>query len=224
MAFAFNEVASRGQLGRDARAGRQGRGEAASEELPAAICSDDSCIGYTWVSKTRPSGGDPIPSWLGADMIAEHRWRSIMPPYVGRNLILEFLDLSVDVQIGFEPGRRAYPHVRYAEVHQWHRDLNTGTMTSRPVSRYGQRIQGRFYAPIDADPGIIYRARTRSCGGPGGVRSFDLHYSEGPEGSGLSICIIQGIGPRTRAARSPPRWRSTRERGGQVFRFALFRE
>jgi len=156
MAFAFNQLGN--------REGRQARGDASGEELPATVCSPDSCIGYSWVSGETMVSGDPEPFWLGTDWIGEHEWASIIPPYLGKNLFVEGATLVVDLQVADEPGRWAYPHRQYKEVHQCQVDRTTGTFTSRRDYRFERQYQERLiYKPIQADQTLIYRSRLRSC-------------------------------------------------------------
>ena len=164
MAFAFNEVASRGQRGRAERAGRQSREGSSNEALSPTTCSEDSCIGYNWVSGETMVSGDRQPFWLGADMIGDHQWGSIIPSYLGRNLLVEGATMVVDLQVADEPGRWAYPHRQYKEVRQWQVNRSTGAFTSRRDYRYERQYQRRLiYKPIQSDQTIIYRHRFRSC-------------------------------------------------------------
>ena len=111
-------------------------------------------------------GGNPIPFWLGADMIPETHWHSIIPEYMGRNWIVNAMTLVVDLQTALEPGRLAYPHMRYREVKQWTLDRNTGEMTWNRDTRFEREFQkGLIYKPIAGDQQRIYKSRLRSCVG-----------------------------------------------------------
>ena len=157
MAFAFNELSS--------REGRQVRGDASGEELPATVCSPDgSCIGYFWKLDAEPTTTEPLGSkWLGTDQILPWEWNSIIPEYIGRNLFMELLTTAVDRQWAMEPGRVTYPYLEFREVYQWHEDAS-GNWTERLVRRYGRIYTGNvIYRTRPEDQAYIYRRRTRVC-------------------------------------------------------------